>query len=431
MLDDSESTERFDMPGRPLLAILLLVGICVGALAGCSDQGSKPYIAVVGDTSGPNSNFGKQLYLAAEFARNEYRNLAGRLETRFFDDKSDRVRAREVALQIVSDPNAVAVVGHSTSSTTKAAQELYARYGIPLLAPIATYTELTQHREGSGDSIVARLVPSNEQQATLIADVISGGIEGDTTGVEQPTVLLYYEPSEYGVDLHREIRAALRDSNLVSIPSIIDTTTSGTIDIQGLIQTITSTQNPLAIVIAGYYHQARTMVPAILSSFEEPPVVILTDGAFDEGLFRQRLGVRRGELYVAFVAPDWKRIPEDRGLAPSWARTERLEKFFEFYERVGGPSDAAYAPIAVDGIALVYNLAADQRSLLDSADRLRRLVKGAINEEAKSFNAYFREYNFTASGELRNGTAYLYRVKSDSEGDYRFEQSRASNWGER
>jgi hypothetical protein len=54
------------------------------------------------------------------------------------NDENNMTKAPGKALDLRSDPRVLAVVGHMLSSTTRAAAEIYAEAGIPLLMPTAT-----------------------------------------------------------------------------------------------------------------------------------------------------------------------------------------------------------------------------------------------------------------------------------------------------
>lgn len=76
---------------------------------------------------------------AKEFST-AWTNLAQHLDVKIihFDDDGIAEKARAIATHMQSIPDIIAVLGHSSSTTTVAAAELYAEVGIPLLMPIAT-----------------------------------------------------------------------------------------------------------------------------------------------------------------------------------------------------------------------------------------------------------------------------------------------------
>jgi ABC-type branched-subunit amino acid transport system substrate-binding protein len=81
-----------------------------------------------------------------------------RLELR--DDDDDEKLAENVARQIESDPDVIAVIGHTASGTTRRAAPFYSEAEIPLLMPVATspnvdrpYSHDLQRKLGEGPAL--------------------------------------------------------------------------------------------------------------------------------------------------------------------------------------------------------------------------------------------------------------------------------------
>jgi branched-chain amino acid transport system substrate-binding protein len=113
---------------------------------------SKPFVvAVVGDgVPSPepanrdhplNNAQGRAMWVGANAAFQsspECERLRSFAEMRPKDDGGSAALASNIALQLRSDPRTIAVIGHATSGTTRAAAWAYAEAHLPLLMPIAT-----------------------------------------------------------------------------------------------------------------------------------------------------------------------------------------------------------------------------------------------------------------------------------------------------
>lgn len=287
------------MPQRLVFSLFLIVVALI--LPSCERSANQPLrIAVIADKTGPNASFGKQLSDAADYANNLWQDKHLNLSATFHDDKGDPATASRIALAMVADPNVVAVVGHSTSATTRSAQAVYINYGMPLLAPIATYSDLTKSLRNTVADNVVRLVPSNAQQAGVIADFLARVARDSTLEQRDSTrafspVLLYYEPSEYGRDLATRIEESLWNKGIHVRRRSALRIVYGEIDMSQARADLRDYSDIGAIVFVGYYHQASQFVREISSARPSLPI-ILTDGAKDDKLF-ERLGPVPTNLY--------------------------------------------------------------------------------------------------------------------------------------
>ena len=409
-------------------AILIVSAL---SLVACNNEHTV-YIAVVGDESGDNKNLGVQLKHAANFFESNVIGTSGsrRIQTVFRDDKGNPELSRQIALELVANPNIVAVVGHSTSATTQAAQDVYTLYGMPLLVPIATYSSLTETSPRVIKNAV-RLVPSNQQQAALIAEVIDRIITPkmqitDSLGQTTSAVLVYYEPSEYGNDLGTRIVKALwtkeiyerRKKRLTTNPR------NGALQTEPAREDIRDYPDVRIVIFAGYHNQARDLVKEIAG--RNPEIIfVLTDGSKDSEFF-ERLGTTNYKAYVTFVAPDWSNAEqlEKNGYTRNPAQLKELLDYIRRRSSVNGDLEktVGYTPIAVDAIHIVYEIAQSNPTDWDTSFELRNLVFEELFEEDHTHLGFFSTYQFTSDGELQRGRAYLYRIQGTSSDTGEFTQ---------
>jgi len=122
---------------------LLCLAACILLLASCTFPGStRPVLkfGLVAPFEGRWRPVGYDAIYAARLAVRE-QNAAGgirgyRIELVAYDDGGDSLAAVERARQLALDPQVVAAIGHYRIATSRAAWEVYAREGLPLIAPI-------------------------------------------------------------------------------------------------------------------------------------------------------------------------------------------------------------------------------------------------------------------------------------------------------
>jgi ABC-type branched-subunit amino acid transport system substrate-binding protein len=274
-----------------LLGVLLLI---LTAACGDSQQDSNEHprlvIAVVGDGVPPinttaqriiplNRSQGNAMFNGVKAALDHSPRLAAirslvKLEGR--DDVADSRRSIEIAREIRKDPRVLAVIGHATSESTKAAVEIYDSVGIPLFMPIATSPKVMQSANGEHRYTHAfRLPPSddkaqapavaymarklNSRRIALIQDLTSGAQGYSETLTNSVRPLLASESIVYFGYANRG------GPNLVEIASSI------------------RSNAPDLIVFCGYGSTAIELLNALRDAYAEQPVaerpkLLLTDG---------------------------------------------------------------------------------------------------------------------------------------------------------
>jgi ABC-type branched-subunit amino acid transport system substrate-binding protein len=92
-----------------------------------------------------------------------------------FDDGSLAIEARNFATSLKDRKDVIAVIGHATSQTTRAAIGRYSEFGIPIIMPIATSDLVMYPEEAPGKRVVNafRLPPSDARaQAPAVAYLV-------------------------------------------------------------------------------------------------------------------------------------------------------------------------------------------------------------------------------------------------------------------
>jgi branched-chain amino acid transport system substrate-binding protein len=159
------------------LCLLLLLAAC--RAPGATRPTVK--IGLVAPFEGRYRSVGYSLFAAVRLALRET-NAAGGIgspaysvELVAYDDGADPEMARQQAEKLAVDPQVVAVIGHFREETTRAALPVYAREGLPLLAPTILDPALT-----SGPGIVVRIGPdADELAARMLEGVTEAGLVTD------------------------------------------------------------------------------------------------------------------------------------------------------------------------------------------------------------------------------------------------------------
>ena len=123
-----------------LLVVMTVIGSIIANFTYLSDDEDKTVrIAVVAPLSGPMAINGQSLKqgaeLYAEGINAEGGIHGGRVIVDVYDDKNDPEEARRIAEEIGAKTTTLAVIGHWSVETTRAAAPIYQKYNVPMLAP--------------------------------------------------------------------------------------------------------------------------------------------------------------------------------------------------------------------------------------------------------------------------------------------------------
>ncbi len=159
------------------LCLLLLLAAC--RVPGATRPTVK--IGLVAPFEGRYRYVGYGLFAAVRLALREANAAGGvgsppcSVELVAYDDGADPDMARQQAEKLAVDPQVVAVIGHFREETTRAALPVYAREGLPLLAPAVLDPAL-----GSGPGTVVRIGPgAGELAARMLEGVAEAGLVTD------------------------------------------------------------------------------------------------------------------------------------------------------------------------------------------------------------------------------------------------------------
>lgn len=186
------------IPRRTLLILALL--LLPLAPAGCEMASLSEKDEIVFGLAAPlGRSFGDHSRLGAELAVrqiNERGGIGGRtLVLRLKDDETDAKTAIQVATELGSDAEVIAVIGHANSGPMVAAAPEYDRHQLPALATSATSPEITH-----AGPWVFRIASSDSANAVMMAREAHR---------MSSNIAILYSNEDYGRGLARVFRRAL------------------------------------------------------------------------------------------------------------------------------------------------------------------------------------------------------------------------------
>jgi branched-chain amino acid transport system substrate-binding protein len=278
-------------------------------------------------------------------------------DTLFLSEQSSvAASAIELASTLLAKPNLVAVVGHTNSSASLAAAQLYNDAKVVELAPTSTaqlYSEAGPYS--------FRMVPPDHRQGRVLAQAVAAERPNDAR------VALLYVNDDYGRSLRTVVSAGLDSLKLAVVADLPHLDSPGRArtvlaDIESVIRA-----NPNVIVWLGRPASLHAVLPAIRASLGELPV-FASDATTAWSLGGNLDGVLTGVRYVDFVDLD----------ATTEGRRFRERYRARFGRAPGGGEALAYDAmrVLVEAIRSGARSGEDVRRFLDQLGRERPAIQG-------------------------------------------------------
>jgi branched-chain amino acid transport system substrate-binding protein len=259
----------------------VLLGVLAAGVLSCGDP-PPIRVGVVSSVEGVDG----ARFAAAEV--NATGGIRGRpLVLRIIGGSGTEARAAIIAAESLSiDRTVVAVVGHSNSSASLAASQIYNARRIVQIAPTSSAAILTD-----AGPHTFRLVASDIHQARFLADEL---VRRAVT-----SAAAFYVNDDYGRSLFRELRARLADAQVhlafESPYSELDTLPDAEATVRALAQAGTTD-----IVWLGRLVQLRAVLPLLRRHIPNARV-LASDGVDGREITLNDGGVFTGVQYVCFV----------------------------------------------------------------------------------------------------------------------------------
>ena len=159
--------KRFWLIGLAVVALLIVIVINPWNPRPKKVSGDPIHVAVVAPVTSERANDAQEIIRSVQLYFDKVNDNGGvdgkPLQLDVFDDKDDATTVPEVAEKIAGS-NAVAVLGHLTSTTSLAGAPIYKKSGIPAITATATADNLTQ-----GNPFYFRTVFSNSLQGSVLS----------------------------------------------------------------------------------------------------------------------------------------------------------------------------------------------------------------------------------------------------------------------
>ncbi len=318
-----------------------------------------------------------------------------------FDDRGAADSIKNIAINIIKNPRILAVIGHSSSGTTKIAANIYSLAGIPLLMPIATCPyvnyegEIKKENERYincyrlppvDDLVQARAVAYvakiylNAERVFLIRDTSK-----NATTYSKPIFDVLYET------LYNKFKILQKDhSCYICKENFIETA----------LEKISYFDNDL-VIFCGYKTTAELVLSALNKIYKQnnkkKPIILLTDGCKNDDLKSKGFTV-----YITFPLPPLDTLMKKRDLS-ELSNKIKLRPRSESYQIYG------YDAMIILG------------HIINNCKKEKSLSRKTILEKLEDPNGFHWfdgtcfDYKFI-KGENLSSDYYLYLIKTDKKG---------------
>lgn len=319
-----------------------------------------------------------------------------------FGDCGDANVAKKMALKLSRDPNIIAVIGHGTSGTSYAAQDIYKSSGIPLILPIATSDKVCKDSEGRFFKNSFRL-PLNDEygQAPAIYSFINTlkkrkiclikDISTDAPTYSEPlynSIAKFIDnDSDFDVD-----KASYNRDGLSIIDNIITSKIKGN----------------EVLIFCGYGTNANDLLKKIKEKeYLSNLTIVLTDGCQIKNLFTDDL-----DIYVSFPIPL---------MIDVFKQYNEIECEKSFNIPISKNSDNSFAMNGYDAMSILNSTI---EKLIKNEIEINRknIIKGIHKQNLFKGKCY--SYSLK-NGENVLGKYYIYKYVNDSikmEKEYNYAQ---------
>jgi len=334
-----------------LIAVSLILAACAGGaqapdvcaenpdetVCAVIDEGSTIKIGYAGPMAGDYSAFGIDISNAGLLAVDDA-NEAGGLEGFEFellieDTQGSGEGGASVANLYVSDPDVVAIAGHTFSGSTAAAIPIYNAARLPMMSPSATRADLT-----GGDQDVFNRIPfTDDTQGQFAAEYLY-----NVLGVTKLAVM--HDGDAYGKGVAEKVQEVFMTlgGDVVAVEAI----TPGETDYSAVLTDI-GAADPEAIYFGGYYSEAAVLAKDMPVAGLEDVILFSDDGTFG-GTFIELAGANAEGVYAASAAP---------------LESPRVDEFNATFEGIYGDAPGVVSTFTWHGYDVVDALIASIKSV--------------------------------------------------------------------
>ncbi|MFY0544439.1 branched-chain amino acid ABC transporter substrate-binding protein [Brevibacillus sp. H7] len=387
------------------LTTLLAVG---SALAGCAGGGQpaaqpsadsgnggsggstgsqKLVIATVGPMSGQYSEYGSTAKDGAAYAlkqkQEDFKKLGFEIELLAQDDQADPKQGVAVGEMLISNPDVVAVVGHSTTGASITASVKYEQEKLVMVSPSATGSNLTEE----GKKTVHRICARDDQQGSKAAIYAKNQL-----GVK--TAYVIHDKQAYGQGLADEVKKQFEKDGVQVVG--YEGVTAGEKDYSAVINQIIAA-NPDMIYFGGYYAEAGILVKQAREKGYK-------------GIFMGGDGFDSADLLkIAGPAADGVVFTSTVG---DLSATEEGKKWIADFEQATGSKVGIFTSFGYDAMNVVLKGLEEAIKANGGKKPTREQVLEAVHK-TKDFQGQFVKVSFNEKGDNEYASVYVYKYDKD------------------
>ena len=286
-----------------LIAVSLILAACGGAakapdvcaenpdetVCAVIEEGSTIKIGYAGPMAGDYSAFGIDISNAGLLAVEDAGELDGfAFELLIEDTQGSGEGGASVANLYVSDPDVVAIAGHTFSGSTAAAIPIYYAARLPMLSPSATKADLT---DGPQD-VFNRIPFTDDLQGQFAAEYLF-----NVLGVTKLAVM--HDGDAYGKGVAEKVQEVFMGlgGEVVAVEAV----TPGETDYSAVLTDV-GASDPEAIYYGGYYPECAVVAQGMPVAGMEGVILFSDDGSYGEA-FVELAGPQAEGVYAATGAP--------------------------------------------------------------------------------------------------------------------------------
>lgn len=321
-----------------IIAVSLILAACGGGASApeqCAENPDETVCAVIepgstikigyaGPMAGDYSAFGIDISNAGKLAVEDAGEFEGfSFELLVEDTGGSGEGGASVANLYVSDPDVVAIAGHTFSGSTAAAIPIYNEARLPMLSPSATRADLTM-----GDQDVFNRIPfTDDLQGEFAAQYLYSVL-----GVTKLAIM--HDGDAYGKGVAERVSGVFvgLGGEVVAVEAV----TPGETDYSAVLTDI-GAADPEAIYFGGYYPECAVIAQGMPVAGMEDVILFSDDGSYGEA-FIELAGEYAEGVYAASGAP-----------LESAAKAE----FDAYYESVYGDAPGAISTFTWHGYDVV------------------------------------------------------------------------------
>ncbi|NEP36830.1 ABC transporter substrate-binding protein, partial [Moorena sp. SIO3B2] len=175
----------------------------------------KPYTIAVGIPIRVDEDTAKEILRGIAQAQHKINNSEAKINGRplrilIADDHNDVAHAKDMANQIASQSEIIAVVGHSDSGITlKALEEVYQKHRLVIVAPISSSESLTDFCIKQKQCFFFRIISNHNHAAKYLVDLLLDELV--KKGLEKTAGVVYSHPDNYSNSFKSVIEKRVRE----------------------------------------------------------------------------------------------------------------------------------------------------------------------------------------------------------------------------